>query len=445
MYPSERRQDPRPRLRRRVHQPRRRDRCGASTSPTSRPTTPSSAPTAVRNRIFNLGYFTWVEQQGTPIELFEARRSQSFWTGLRRYLGVWDEMIADFNARARRDGHDLNRRAMSQRASGSAGAARCAARRRRRRHAARRSPVRRSIAEPTAATCSHPLVAVHVTGPLEPDRSLDDPNPFVAYGPRMAWWAFGAAHGMTEAALIALARRGRPTASPSPRSPPTISTCAGRADDGVGQGRDRQRRWQPQGPSSRRHPPPPARRRGARPGAGRPRRRWRSRRAATPRSPRRRSPQRAEWPLRVFVPEWAPPDVLSLIESLGADVVVCDRRDDDPPGDPALLRFREAVAAGALPFTVQGPENALCLDGGRTLGWELADAIGATRRPGRARPRRRPGRRGSVRRLRRVGPRAAAFASTPSRRRVARRSPAPGGGRRTPGTPTPSCPAAGRS
>jgi hypothetical protein len=38
-------------------------------------------------------------------------------------------------------------------------------------------------------------------------------------------------------------------------------------------------------------------------------------------------------------------------------------------------RFREAVAAGALPFAVQGPENALCLDGGRTIGWEiLADA-----------------------------------------------------------------------
>jgi threonine dehydratase len=37
------------------------------------------------------------------------------------------------------------------------------------------------------------------------------------------------------------------------------------------------------------------------------------------------------------------------------------------------LRFREAVAAGAVPFSVQGPENAYCLDGGRTLGWELAD------------------------------------------------------------------------
>src|SRR6185312_16867588 len=42
-----------------------------------------------------------------------------------------------------------------------------------------------------------------------------------------------------------------------------------------------------------------------------------------------------------------------------------------PPGDPAMLRFREAVAGGAVPFSVQGPENALCLDSGRTIGWEL--------------------------------------------------------------------------
>ncbi|CAN5446232.1 pyridoxal-phosphate dependent enzyme [soil metagenome] len=52
-----------------------------------------------RTRIFNLGYYTWVEQQGTPFELFEQRRHQDFWRGLRRYVGVWDEMIHDFNAR----------------------------------------------------------------------------------------------------------------------------------------------------------------------------------------------------------------------------------------------------------------------------------------------------------------------------------------------------------
>lgn len=52
---------------------------------------------ADRRRIFNLAYYTWVEQQGTPFELFEARRSQDFWKGLRRYVGVWDDMIDDFN------------------------------------------------------------------------------------------------------------------------------------------------------------------------------------------------------------------------------------------------------------------------------------------------------------------------------------------------------------
>jgi cysteine synthase len=52
-----------------------------------------------RNRIFNLGYFTWVEQQGIPLELFEARRSQRFWRDLRSFTPRWDDMIRDFNAR----------------------------------------------------------------------------------------------------------------------------------------------------------------------------------------------------------------------------------------------------------------------------------------------------------------------------------------------------------
>ena len=55
---------------------------------------------ADRRRIFNLGYYTWVEQQGTPFDLFEARRDQTFWRGLRRYLGVWDDLIGEFNARS---------------------------------------------------------------------------------------------------------------------------------------------------------------------------------------------------------------------------------------------------------------------------------------------------------------------------------------------------------
>jgi threonine synthase len=56
--------------------------------------------------------------------------------------------------------------------------------------------------------------------------------------------------------------------------------------------------------------------------------------------------------------------------------VTCPRLAADPPGDPCVHRFREAVAAGAVPFGVQGPENALCLDGGRTLGFEISEALG---------------------------------------------------------------------
>ena len=52
-----------------------------------------------RVRIFNLGYFTWVEQQGVPIEEFVARRSQDFWSDMRARVTAWDEAIDEFNAR----------------------------------------------------------------------------------------------------------------------------------------------------------------------------------------------------------------------------------------------------------------------------------------------------------------------------------------------------------
>jgi hypothetical protein len=52
-----------------------------------------------RNRIFNLGYYTWVEQQGVSLPDFEARRDQRFWRELRPLLAEWDDMIRDFNGR----------------------------------------------------------------------------------------------------------------------------------------------------------------------------------------------------------------------------------------------------------------------------------------------------------------------------------------------------------
>ncbi len=53
-----------------------------------------------RDRVFNLGYFTWVEQQGVSIEDFTARRDQGFWRGLRDLMPAWDEAIRAFNARS---------------------------------------------------------------------------------------------------------------------------------------------------------------------------------------------------------------------------------------------------------------------------------------------------------------------------------------------------------
>ena len=51
-----------------------------------------------RNRIFNLGYYTWVEQQGVSIEDFDVRRDQGFWNHLHTMAPGWDAMIDEFNA-----------------------------------------------------------------------------------------------------------------------------------------------------------------------------------------------------------------------------------------------------------------------------------------------------------------------------------------------------------
>jgi threonine synthase len=79
-------------------------------------------------------------------------------------------------------------------------------------------------------------------------------------------------------------------------------------------------------------------------------------------------------PLRVFVPTWADRSVVTRLEDLGAAIDVCPRREGEA-GDPCYLRFREAVAAGARPFSVQGVDTPTTFDGGRTIGWELADQV----------------------------------------------------------------------
>ena len=60
---------------------------------------------------------------------------------------------------------------------------------------------------------------------------------------------------------------------------------------------------------------------------------------------------------RVRAAERATPVVLAGSASLRADIVECPRRDADPPGDPCIHRFREAVAAGAVRSPCRAPRT----------------------------------------------------------------------------------------
>ena len=220
------------------------------------------------------------------------------------------------------------------------------------------------------ATADDPYHVLHIVEGGSRPEPVDDPNPFVRYGPRLAWWAFARANGMTADACRALTHEVADgfAITPFERSA-TLSdelqldvwvkdetgNVAGshkarhlvgillhlRAAETLGLLADR---------------PPLAIASCGNAALA----------AAT-------LAIRADWPLDVYVPTWMDDAFGDRLDRLGARVHRCARHDDDPPGDPAMLRFREARAAGAIPFTVQGPENALCLDGGRTIGWEIAD------------------------------------------------------------------------
>lgn len=78
--------------------------------------------------------------------------------------------------------------------------------------------------------------------------------------------------------------------------------------------------------------------------------------------------------LRVFIPLDADPGIAGRLNALGADVRVC-RRESEIPGDPTFVALRAAVAAGALPFTCQGSENGLAIEGGETIGYEMVAGL----------------------------------------------------------------------
>ena len=88
----------------------------------------------------------------------------------------------------------------------------------------------------------------------------------------------------------------------------------------------------------------------------------------------------AQWPLRVFVPAEADEWVVAQLHRLGATVVVC-RRQPGVHGDPTVARLLAELDAGCLPFTCQGNFNGLAIEGGETLGWELAEQLAPLDRP----------------------------------------------------------------
>ena len=86
------------------------------------------------------------------------------------------------------------------------------------------------------------------------------------------------------------------------------------------------------------------------------------------------------WGLTVFVPPEADAGLTARLRELRAAVVTCPRP-PGTPGDPTYLRLRRELAQGALPFTTQGPENGLAIEGGQTLGYELVTDLSSERGP----------------------------------------------------------------
>lgn len=222
------------------------------------------------------------------------------------------------------------------------------------------------------ASAADPYHVLHLVESGQRACDIDDPNPFVRYGRRLAWWAFAGANGMDDDERVALTREvaGGFVVTPFERSA-RLSSELGvelwvKDETGNVAGSHKARHLvgillhlcaaERLGLLPSRPPLAIASCGNA------------AIAAAT-------LARRVDWPLEVYVPTWMSDSVGAMLDELGARVHRCERGERDPAGDPALLRFREGVAAGAIPFTVQGPENALCLDAGRTLGWELADGF----------------------------------------------------------------------
>lgn len=199
----------------------------------------------------------------------------------------------------------------------------------------------------------------------------DEPNPFVRYRERMGWWAFARSSGMSDADTVALARSVAGQFSVTPfELHDGVSESLGRPvwakNETVGVSGSHKSRHlvgimlhlivaETLGLLPQRAPLAISSCGNAALAAAE---------VAASQS----------WPLEVFVPTWMDDAFGSGLDAHGATVNRCERA-DGVSGDPAMLAFRDAVASGSVPFSVQGPANAWCLDGGRTIGWEIRDQL----------------------------------------------------------------------
>ena len=141
-----------------------------------------------RDRIFNLGYFTWVEQRGVALADFEARRDQAFWRGLHvaaAGLGRNDRRLQP----AQRRGVTASRLVCAgcgwEAPAGAADPFRCA----------------RAGSDDVDHVLAHRLGAGATL-----DRG-DDENPFVRYRECLYAWHAARARGMSDGAFVDLVRR----------------------------------------------------------------------------------------------------------------------------------------------------------------------------------------------------------------------------------------------
>jgi threonine synthase len=247
------------------------------------------------------------------------------------------------------------------------------------------------IAEPFTWRCPNSTSVdrhhvLQIVQGLAPLRGRDDLNPFIAFRPYLAWDGFAAANGMTTAARDALVREvdGAISAVAGTGFHVTPFERADALSDALGFGIDggvwvKDETGQVAGSHKPRHLMTILLHLLTAESLG-----LSAWTATSDRSPlviascgnaalaAATLAAAVDWPIRVFVPPRANAAVLVRLAELRAEIIECPRRATDPPGDPCIHRFRESVAAGAIPFTVQGPENAWCLDGGRTIGWEMA-------------------------------------------------------------------------